>query len=901
MVEQYQGVTIWLTGLSGAGKSTICELLETELRSRAYKVEALDGDVVRQNLSKGLTFSKEDRDENIRRIGFVSHLLTRNNVIVLVSAISPYRAIRAEVKARIGDFIEVYVNAPLAVCEQRDVKGLYKRARAGEIKNFTGIDDVYECPLAPDVECQTDRESIAESVDKILMKLAELGYIDRQAAPLSSPAPAPKLWELFGEIGRKQYALRAIGSTVARKSQAEWHSFVTSLLSGTGVPEIEAANDALKNAIARSNNHHQLEIDRQIVYNYFAAKIIRSIFVEPSELEKNWHFICDSTAIPAPGDFVTVQLFQEPLVAVRQADGTIRVFLNVCTHRQAPVFEGQGTIGVDKLVLCPYHGWAFGIDGDCQNAPGANRGEFGDDFDLKNYTLQGFEVQIDEAGRVFAKVAENVVGVANDRPSPSNPNIGNEITNLLNSVSPGYADGETATLPEQIRLWLRIGYLAAELKHLITDIAQRRIEAPNDLRRLVMSSLRRELKQAILTVDPDAATPELADVLQEVDGSDEPEQLMFAPTQTEAEASVGTRTQALPIWIYGDPALFALEVEHLIAPTWQFVCHVSEVPQVGNYTWLDIVGERGYVIRTEAGELFAGKLKDISARGSYPQFGVAQYGLEAIDIEVFYGFIFIRFSWAGSRLAESWYQPQLLDPYRLEEMQLIGGIGRYDIDVEVDYKLLWENFLEDYHFPMMHKGLTRRFGVSSDCEGINGMIIPMRDPASPSLTPVERTYYDCAKAIAGHSWERERELQAFAVAHQALPARLCYSAFCSMSAQEETPMPFSLSVFPEHVQTFSLVPTGPRSCRFHVRSYGHALDPEDPNSKLIEAARLANIQLLIESLHEDIRVNYICQDSVSSRLFAGNGVFSIAEFDVAKFQEAIRAKLPISIDRGRLS
>jgi adenylylsulfate kinase len=178
MVEKQRGVTIWLTGLSGAGKTTICQFLETELRSHGYKIEVLDGDVVRQNLSKGLTFSKEDRDENIRRIGFVAHLLTRNQVIVLVSAISPYRAIREEVKEQIGDFIEVYVNAPLEVCEQRDVKGLYKKARDGEIKNFTGIDDLYEIPLAPDVECKTNQESIAQSANRILTKLEELGYIN---------------------------------------------------------------------------------------------------------------------------------------------------------------------------------------------------------------------------------------------------------------------------------------------------------------------------------------------------------------------------------------------------------------------------------------------------------------------------------------------------------------------------------------------------------------------------------------------------------------------------------------------------------------------------------------------------------------------------------------------------
>ncbi|OYD97458.1 adenylyl-sulfate kinase [Nostoc sp. 'Peltigera membranacea cyanobiont' 210A] len=183
MVEKQRGVTIWLTGLSGAGKTTICRFLDTKLRSHEYKIEVLDGDVVRQNLSKGLTFSKEDRNENIRRIGFVAHLLTRNNIIVLVSVISPYRVIREELKAHIGDFIEVYVNAPLEVCEQRDVKGLYKKARLGEITNFTGIDDLYEIPLKPDVECKTDQESIAESANKILNKLEELGYINPLLLP----------------------------------------------------------------------------------------------------------------------------------------------------------------------------------------------------------------------------------------------------------------------------------------------------------------------------------------------------------------------------------------------------------------------------------------------------------------------------------------------------------------------------------------------------------------------------------------------------------------------------------------------------------------------------------------------------------------------------------------------
>ncbi len=173
----HRGVTIWFTGLSGAGKTTITQALKEKLQAADCKLEVLDGDIVRTNLTKGLGFSKEDRDENIRRIGFVAHLLTRNGVIVLVSAISPYREIREEVRARIGDFVEVFVNAPLAVCEERDVKGLYKRARAGEIKQFTGVSDPYEPPQNPEVECRTDLEQLSESVDKVWKKLVELKYL----------------------------------------------------------------------------------------------------------------------------------------------------------------------------------------------------------------------------------------------------------------------------------------------------------------------------------------------------------------------------------------------------------------------------------------------------------------------------------------------------------------------------------------------------------------------------------------------------------------------------------------------------------------------------------------------------------------------------------------------------
>jgi adenylyl-sulfate kinase len=173
----HTGFTIWLTGMSGAGKSTISEKLIERFRDANAKVELLDGDIVRTNLSQGLGFSREDRDTNIRRIGFVSRLLSRNGVVVIVAAISPYRDTRDEVKKTIDNFLEVYVDCPIDVLASRDVKGLYKRALAGEVGSFTGISDPYEPPLDPDVTVRSDRETVDESVDKIWQKLAEKGYL----------------------------------------------------------------------------------------------------------------------------------------------------------------------------------------------------------------------------------------------------------------------------------------------------------------------------------------------------------------------------------------------------------------------------------------------------------------------------------------------------------------------------------------------------------------------------------------------------------------------------------------------------------------------------------------------------------------------------------------------------
>ena len=192
-----KGFTLWFTGLSGAGKTTISEIVSEQIHSRGAKLEILDGDVVRENLSKGLGFSKEDRDTNIRRIAFVADLLSRNGVPVITAAISPYREIRDEARELMGErFIEAYVKASVEVCAERDVKGLYEKAFAGEIKEFTGVSDPYEAPLDPELALDTENETPEESAQKIISYLEERGLIpvdETQAAGVggSSGSPSP--------------------------------------------------------------------------------------------------------------------------------------------------------------------------------------------------------------------------------------------------------------------------------------------------------------------------------------------------------------------------------------------------------------------------------------------------------------------------------------------------------------------------------------------------------------------------------------------------------------------------------------------------------------------------------------------------------------------------------------
>jgi adenylyl-sulfate kinase len=200
-VEQ-KGVTVWFTGLSGTGKTALALRLEEALRKRGLKVERLDGDIVRQSLTRDLGFSKEDRDKNIERVTFVAKLLTRNGVAVLCSFISPYREVRARSRQEIGGFVEVYCYAPLETLIERDVKGLYKKAMAGEIANFTGISDPYEPPENPEMTIDSSTETIEDSLARILRKLEELGH-----APPTEEEDTPYTADEEAEIEARLAAL----------------------------------------------------------------------------------------------------------------------------------------------------------------------------------------------------------------------------------------------------------------------------------------------------------------------------------------------------------------------------------------------------------------------------------------------------------------------------------------------------------------------------------------------------------------------------------------------------------------------------------------------------------------------------------------------------------------------
>jgi ATP sulfurylase/adenylyl-sulfate kinase len=242
------GLTIWLTGLSGAGKSTLAEQLVVQLRAEGRRVEILDGDAIRENLSKGLGFSKEDRDTNIRRIGYVAEMLTRNGVIVIVAAISPYRAVRDEVRARIGNFVEVHVDCSIDELVRRDVKGLYLRALAGEITHFTGVSDPYEAPLSPEVRIDSRTQTIEESLAAIL-------EVVRGGAGLPGAQPHGGILKIRLVDEERAAELEAIAGSLPLIALDPWSTTDLELLAGGGLSPLEGFMGSADLLMVRDHMH----------------------------------------------------------------------------------------------------------------------------------------------------------------------------------------------------------------------------------------------------------------------------------------------------------------------------------------------------------------------------------------------------------------------------------------------------------------------------------------------------------------------------------------------------------------------------------------------------------------------------------------------------------------------
>lgn len=226
-----KGLTIWFTGLPCSGKTTLALRLNEELEKRGYLPEALDGDVTRKYLSKGLGFSKEDRDENIRRVGFVCSLLTRHGAVTTAAFVSPYESIREEIRGMIGQFVEVFVKCSVETCIERDVKGMYKKALKGEILNFTGVSDPYEEPRNPEIVVETDKESVEESLQIILARLEELGFIHKTNPQIQLPPYiADQLEEsrkLQGAPDLESFLIRILGQHLQENSSGKGDSVST--------------------------------------------------------------------------------------------------------------------------------------------------------------------------------------------------------------------------------------------------------------------------------------------------------------------------------------------------------------------------------------------------------------------------------------------------------------------------------------------------------------------------------------------------------------------------------------------------------------------------------------------------------------------------------------------------
>lgn len=625
----------------------------------------------------------------------------------------------------------------------------------------------------------------------------------------------------------RQRTIAEEARAAATCSIAAWSRFAGALLDGIDRDDPEL-DDAVR-AFAEETNS---DVACETVRAFHAATILSAV-ERDTAAHREWQLLCRLEDIPAPGDYRTVYAFQESLTAVRLDDGGVRVFVNVCPHRQTQIFGARGSLAGERRIRCPYHGWTFDQAGHCTSAPGAALGEFGSAFDAARFPLE----------TVTSRVEQGEVHVA----QCVDARTGARIAELYQRVRFDFPRVMQPFVPDRLRILLRIGFLRAELESGTLD-------------RGSCDAYRAELRQQLLTVGLEMHVDAVA---RDIDDHVEPPHDLLPE---------GHLREALPLWVYGDPELYALELQRTILPSWHFAGHRAELDDGGEIT-IDIAGERARIARGRDGTITA-----TNAAGT------------PIEHELFLGLIFIRFHPGGPPVAEVWEHAGMLVPYRIADMQPLRGDGWYDFAVEADAKLLWENFLEMYHFPMAHRAMSRLGEVQRGSD-----LLSLREPPSRHLRPNEARYYAALKACATHPLEGERRLRAMADREGRLAAPLHSTIFGSIPHTHRTPLMLGITVFPEHLQAMSFIPAGPRECRVRIRSYGHPADVTTPRGAALAAARRENISdMQIELVEEDIQLNYLSQAAARTRLFTRLGICNDMEISVAGFQETLRRELPVT-------
>lgn len=643
--------------------------------------------------------------------------------------------------------------------------------------------------------------------------------------------------------GREQYEWVVRARQAAASSLSAWDAQVEALLDGA-----DKTNMLFDSATTRYAEYTGEPLFLEHAREFHAATMLRA--VEHHADTCDWHLFCRLDEMPNTGDYVSGYAFQESLTAVRSGDCEVRVFLNVCPHRQTQIFQATGSFDSRRHIRCPYHGWAFDLDGHCVNAPGARHGEFGADFCQQAYSLSCVPAILEGGGVLVRKAVSRV---------------SRRMASLYECVYFAFPDVKRPFVPDRFRVLLRIGFVAAEIR------------CSSDLS--ILSVLRAELRQHLLTY-PDIP----AHYASLAKGSGEPTIIIADTNDLGPRLASGPLRETVATWVYGDAELHALERDALILPAWHFVGHVAELGDSERALTLDVSGERAYVDRSQDGAIRAERLIDVDLRTDDPARLRACGALAPIDVDLWQGLIFVRFAAGRGGVADTWEHARMLAPYRIERMVPLVGQGWYDFSVEADAKLLWENFLEMYHFPAAHRAMIRLFELSSRSD-----LLTLREPRSTRLSSVEARYRDALKCGATHDVDEEARQRAMADGDAALSRPLQLTVFGSIPETAQTATMLGITVFPDHLQAMSFIPVGPRACRVMIRSYGHAVDD------MLAAARQCNVeQLQIELVEEDVQLNYRSQIAASTRSYDRRGVFNDMEMSVADFQHLLRRTLPVT-------